>query len=694
MKRIGVDVGGTFTDLIYRDDVSGATAVHKVPSTPADPSVGTLDGIRALCAQAGVEPAAIDMLFHGTTVATNIVLQHSGARVGLITNRGFRDILHIARKKRPLNFSSYQDVPWQTHPLVQRRHRKVVSGRILADGSEHTPLDLDEVRQAARELREAGVEAVAVCLLFSFVNPSHEEAVRAVVEEEMPGVFLSVSSSVVPQYREYERFSTTALNAFIGPAVSRYVENLAAAARAADVVDEVHLMTSAGGVVTARGASSKPVSLLMSGPVAGVIAGIEYGRASGSDSVITLDVGGTSADIGVAPEGRLRMRHLLDTKVGAYDAMVPMVDLDTIGAGGGSIASIDPGGIFRVGPRSAGAEPGPVCYGRGGTEPTTTDAVLTLGYLRPTTLLGGEMQIDREAAREAIRQRIAERLDLSVEQAAMGIFQILVASMVDAISLNSVRKGYDPRDFALVPEGGAGGLFAWAIAERMQIPRVIVPRHPGVAAAVGLLTTDMRYEYPSTVWQFRSGADLERLAVEFERLEAQAREQLRADGVADGDVVLERSADCRYVGQGYELRVGVPAGPLDAEALAAFTGAFEDLHERTYFNRFEGTDVQIINVRVTGVGRVPRVEITPIESGGEDASAAATGIERVLFADAEGAAPTEHETTFYARDRLRAGNRIAGPAVIEQFDATTVIGPGQEARVDRVGHLIIERSEA
>ena len=367
MRRIGVDVGGTFTDLIYIDDEAAKVIVHKTPSTPADPSIGTVQGISELCAMAGIEPAQLDQVFHGTTVATNIVIEHNGAKVGMITTKGYRDIMHIARHKKPMNFSLWQNLPWQAFPIVRRRFRLTVNERIDKDGNVLIPLDDDEVRAQVRRLKAEQVEAVSVCLLFSFLNPEHEQRVAAIAREEFPEAFLSVSSEVIPQYREYERFSTVGLNAYVGPKVSSYIGRFDAALRAMNVKSGIHLMTSAAGVATPEGAMEKPVNLLMSGPIAGVVGGIWTGRQSGENNVITLDVGGTSADIGLAQDGKLRMKHLLDTKVGPYQAMIPMVDVDTIGAGGGSIAYIDAGGIFRVGPRSAGADPGPVAYGRGGT---------------------------------------------------------------------------------------------------------------------------------------------------------------------------------------------------------------------------------------------------------------------------------------------------------------------------------------
>ena len=693
MKRIGVDVGGTFTDLVLWDD-DGTVTVHKTPSTNHDPSIGTMDGIAVLAERAGVDPSEIEMFFHGTTVATNIVLEHNGSDVGMITTEGFRDLLHIARKKRPLNYSNYQDLPWQKWQLVPRRNRRVVPERIDAAGNVLVALDDDAVRREVRLLRERGVQAIAVAFLHAYRNPAHEQRVKAIIEEEYPGVFISLSSEVAPQYREYERFSTTALNAFIGPKTSTYIDNLAGKAKAAEVGDDVHLMTSAGGLVTSRSAADVPVSLLTSGVVAGLLGGCAIGKASGFPSVITLDVGGTSADVGVAPDGKLRMKHLLDTRIGDYHAMVPMAEVDTIGAGGGSVAMVDDGGMFRVGPRSAGATPGPACYNRGGTEPTSTDAMVVMGWLREDSFLSGAMTVVPQLAEDAVRAQIAERLGTSLEQAAMGIFTILAHSMTEAISLHSVRKGYDPRDFSLVAEGGAGPLFAWQIAEQLDIPRVIVPGHPGITSAVGLLTTDIRYEVPTTVWTSSDEPDVELIRTQMDRLSEQATAQLRADGVADEDITLERSVDCRYLGQGYELRVAAPDGEIDAEWVKHVAEAFHEVHGRTYSQRFDDKSVQLINVRVTGVGAVPHVRVPEIEQGGVDASHAIKATTKALFWERGSTEPAWHETPVYRREELLAGNTFTGPAIVEQFDSTTIVGLGQRATIDAVGHIIIERASA
>ncbi len=698
MKRIGVDVGGTFTDLIYVDDEKGTVLVHKTPSTPADPSIATVEGIATLCEMAKIKPSELDQVFHGTTVATNIVIEHNGAEVGMITTRGYRDVLHIARHKKPMNFSLWQNLPWQAFPIARRRNRLTVNERILADGSIQIPLDDREVRAAVRKLKAAQVESVAVCLLFSFLNDVHEKRVAKIVREEFPEAYISVSSEVIPQYREYERFSTVALNAFIGPKVSNYVKRFDAELRKMGVKTGVQLMTSAAGVATPKAAIERPVNLLMSGPIAGVVGGIWAGKVADEPNVITLDVGGTSADIGLAQDGKLRMKHLLDTKVGPYQAMIPMVDVDTIGAGGGSIAYIDSGGIFRVGPRSAGAVPGPAAYDQGGTEPTATDAIIALGWLRPELFLGGKKDLRVDLARKAIDSKIAKPLKMSTEEAALGIFKVLVHSMVDAIEQSSVRKGFDPREFALVAEGGGGPLFASHIAPEVGVKYVLVPNYPGITAALGLLTTDLVYEYTKTSYVMASelaanpkaSALLEK---QFAVLEKDAMKQFAADKVAKSKIRLERVVDARYEGQGYELRVDAKGGAINAAWIKDMKNRFHDIHEREFSRRFEGADVQIANIRVRAIGQMPGLKPTLAKKGTATPPQGALKLTADAWFEKAGKL-AKFKTKFYERTELRAGNHIAGPAIITQFDSTSVVPPGYTADVDKHGNLIIKYSAA
>jgi N-methylhydantoinase A/oxoprolinase/acetone carboxylase beta subunit len=690
MKRIGVDVGGTHTDLVLIDEDCGRTFVHKVSTTVGDPSIGAIEGVVELCRIAGVAPADVDYFMHGTTIATNIIIEHDGSRSGLITTEGFRDVLHIARHKRPHNFSLQLDLPWQKHELVRRRDRLTVQERICApDGEVLTPLNEDQLRQAVRTLRDAGVESIAVCFLFSFLNPAHEKRAAEVIAEEAPGLYVSLSHEVIPLYREYERFSTTCLNAYVGPKTARYLGRLDDSLRGIGLDAGLHLMQSSGGSATLDAATRRAVTLLMSGPAGGLLGGVWVGASAGHPNVISLDVGGTSADIGVAPHGQVRFKHLLDTRIGDYHAMVPMVEVDTIGAGGGSIAYIDSGGQFQVGPRSAGADPGPCCYAKGGVEPTATDCQVALGRIGGAGLLGGRLPLRADLAHAAIQERLAIPLSMSVEQAALSALKILTHSMVLAIELNSVRKGYDPRDFALVAFGGAGPLFACDIARELAIPTVIVPPLPGLTSALGLLTSDVSYDYSATRIQSLAAPDRSRIAATIADLEARAREQLERDAIAPDRTVLRRFADCRYVGQGYELRTAGGEGPIDDTFIDSLVRGFHDAHQREYGRHFPEKDVELVNLRVVGIGRIPALSPAPLDEGGPQPDPVAQrGSRRVVF-DGDGL-PLAVDATVWSRAALKAGNRIPGPAIVEQMDSTTVVPPGLEARVDAAGNLVID----
>ena len=688
MKRIGVDVGGTHTDLVLVDEATGRIHVNKVPTIAGDPARATVQGLHELAQAAGVALGSVDYFMHGTTIATNIVVQHDGARCGMITTEGFRDILHIARSKRPSNFSLQLDLPWQTHPLVARRHRLPVPERICGPhGEVLTPLDEDAVRRAARTLRARGVESIAVCFLFSYLNPDHERRAVEIVAEECPGVFVCASHEVMAQYREFERFATTALNAYVGPSTVGYVGKLEEALRENGLRCGLHLMQSNGGCATVAGVARRPVTLLMSGPVAGLIGGMWAGGLAGEPNVISLDVGGTSADIGVAVGGELRMKHVLDTRIGDYHAMVPMADVDTIGAGGGSIAYVDPGGQFQIGPKSAGAEPGPACYGRGGTQATVTDCQLLLGRVHAQEHLGGRVVLDPGLARAALQAELARPLGMTAAQAALGAIKIASHNMIQAIEVNSVRKGYDPREFALVAFGGAGPLFAFDIAAEIGIPRLVIPVYPGITSALGLLATDVGYDFARTDFQVLGNADLERMAQTWADLERAARAQLERDGIAPQRMRFTRYAECRYEGQGYEVRAPAPSGAVDESFVADLRASFERAHRREYGSVFAEKDVEVVNLCVAGVGRIddpaPR-EIAP--GAATPPASACTGMRDVVF-EIDGEV-TACASTHYERTGLLAGNRIEGPAVVTQLDATTIIPPGAEAEVDRFGNLV------
>lgn len=691
MRRIGVDIGGTHTDLVLIDEANGDLVVHKVPTSVGDLAAAALSGVEELCAKAGTSLSEIEHFMHGTTVATNIALEHNGARVGLITTDGFRDILHIARHKRPLTFSLQLDLPWQSFPLVQRRHRLTVPERIVGpNGRVERALDEEALRDAVRRLVDDGVEAIAVCFLMSFLNPVHEKRAGEIIAEMAPEMFVCLSHEVVPLYREYERFSTTALNAYVGPKTAAYLEGLAGILGDAGLRSDLRLMQSSGAAITWQAAQKQPVSLLMSGPAGGLIGGIWAGRQAGFDNVITLDVGGTSADIGVAPQGRLQFKHLLDTQLGPYNAMVPMAEVDAIGAGGGSIAYVDSGGQFQVGPRSAGADPGPCCYGKGGVEPTATDCLVVLGRIDPARFLGGRQPLDAAKAIAAVEGKLCGVLGMSGHRAALGAIKILTHSMVQAIEVNSVRKGYDPRDFALVAFGGAGPLFAVDIARALGVPTVVIPPAPGLTSALGLLASDVAYDFSQTLLTGTApeSADLERLSAAFAGLEKRARDQLRADGFPQAAIRIERIAECRYEGQGYELRAPTPPGPIDEGFLGKVRSAFDAEHDREYGDSSPDKPVTIVNIRVVGTGSIPRAEMPGIAEGTADCPPAALSSRSAVVFDTDGEVSVV-DTPRYDRDRLLAGNVIQGPAVIDQMDSTTVLAADTRAVVDRHGSLII-----
>ena len=686
MRLIGVDIGGTFTDIVLAETETNRTLTHKVSSTPDDPARAFMLGVREICAAAGVKLGAIDHIFHGTTVATNAALQYRGARSGMITTRGFRDIVHIGRHQRPQHYSIQQAIPWQDQPLVRRRYRRVVSERLAPPrGEVIVPLDEAEVRQAAAELQQAGVEAIAVCFLFSYLNPSHEQRAKAIIRAQCPQVFVTCSHEVSPQFREFERFTTTAMNAFIGPLVRDYVARLQQSLAEEGFRGEVHIMQSNGGVAPGRTISHLPVYTLMSGLAAGVLGGAWIGELAGRRDVITLDIGGTSADIGVVTDGKFAEASARDTYVAGYPILVPMIDLHTIGAGGGSIAHVDRAGAFKVGPQSAGAVPGPAAYGQGGTDATVTDANIVLGRLDVHNFLGGAMPLDKDAATRAIEQ-LAGRLGLPLLEAAEGVVAVLNSNMANAIRARTVQKGIDPRQYALVASGGAGPLHGAEVARLLGIPEVVVPPHPGINSAIGLLTTDLKYDVVRTAFLVSTAVDLERLNAELAAMHAVLDAQLEADEIDPGTATIQRFADARYVGQGYELRLSLPDDAIDAQALQGALARFHELHHQEYGHHFPQSPIELVNLRVAAIGEVPKIPAPPRPHDGSleaalirsDAAVFRVGVELGTF-----------ETKFYERGKLPLNAPIPGPAIILQVDSTTVVPPHCTAEVHESGAIVI-----
>ena len=687
MKLIGVDVGGTFTDVMYGDTESQAVAIHKVPTTPENPSQGVIQGLCEICQRFDLPRDGIDHVLHGTTIATNAVLEYKGAKTGMVTTAGYRDILHIGRHQRPQHYSIMQDIPWQDRPLVQRRHRKAVAERLTPpDGAVLIPLDEDAVRAAARELRAAGVEAIAVCFLFAYLNPAHEDRAAGIIREEYPDCFVTTSSSVSPQFREFERFTTAAMNAFIGPRVRTYVRELEGALATNGFTADLHVMGSNGGVATSAMVSERPILTLLSGPAAGVLGGAMSGGRSERKRLITFDVGGTSADIGLVVDGQFAEATARDTWIGGYPVMAPMIDIHTIGAGGGSIAHLDAGAAFRVGPQSAGAAPGPAAYGRGGFLPTVTDANVVLGRLQPGNFLGGEMNLDAGAAAKAIAS-LAEGLGMDKEAAADGVLTIINANMANAIRSRTVQKGHDPREFSLVAFGGAGPLHGVEVARDLGIPEVIIPPYPGITSAAGLLTTDLKYDTIQTEFQTSGSVDGERLSRDFDAMRDGLAAQFKTDGLDDSAIAYQRSGDLRYVGQGYELRVPIADGPINKQCLDDVFRAFEVIHTTEYGHVFADNAIEIVNIRVTGIGHMPKIEM-PVLPGGGDLTDAF--LDQVNCYFRQGGELLAMATPLYARNKLPIDQVFEGPAIVLQKDTTTVIPPGARAHAQAGGNLLIE----
>lgn len=678
--RIGIDSGGTFTDICLFDDASGQVAVWKVPSTPDDPSRAIARGTQEGTERVGAKPSEVVYFGHGTTVGTNALIQHRGVKTGLITTDGFRDLIEIGRQKRPDLYDLQVD---KAPPLVTRDLRFGVTERLRHDGSVEMPLDEEGVRQAARALREAGVKAVAIGFLYGFVRPEHEETARRIVAEEFPDAFICASHEVAPEFREYERISTAVVNAYLGPVMQGYIQRLAERLKELGVITTPHLTQSNGGVIGFDMAARLPVRTVLSGPSTGVVAAQAIGRMTGIENLITFDMGGTSSDVALLRNGEAKLAS--EATVHGYPIKAPMLDIHTVGAGGGSIAAIDSGGLLKVGPRSAGADPGPVCYGRGSTEPAVTDANVVLQTLNPTHLLGGRMPIDQALSKQAIG-RIAHKLGLEPMATAQGIISVVTANMAKAIRVISVQRGHDPRDYALVAFGGAGPLHAARLARELEMKRIIVPRNPGIGCALGLLLTDLRANFATTRLATLSEGLAPDMAKIFVGLEAQAGHWFTEEKVAPADRELKRTADLRYHGQNYELAIDVPDGPISTETVKALAEGFAEAHRRLYGFVAEGEPIQLVTYRVEAIGFVPKAEFRPEPDAGPDASPAIIGRRDVWFPEAGGFV----DCPIYDRDRLKSGNLIDGPAIIEQMDATTVLLPGMTARVEPYLNLILE----
>ena len=687
--RLGVDVGGTHTDLVLLDPASGELMVEKVSSTPANPALGVLDGIARFIAR-GVKASEIEFFAHGTTITTNALLEMRGARVGLLITKGFRAVQEVQIQARDGNLFDYffQRPP----PIAPQSLTYEIPERTDYLGNVLIALDADAVRRAARELRTAGVQSIAVCYLFSFMHPAHEEETRKLILAEFPGVNVSLSSEVLPRVREWPRMSTTLLNAYLEPVMVRYIDHLNKGLNEVGILSQQRfLMQSNGGVMPffAAMVGGRTVHTLFSGPAAGAQASAYLAREA-SQGLVTLDMGGTSCDIafieGGAPlettEGIIA-RRLVD---------VPALDMTTISAGGGSIAAIDGGGFLTVGPQSAGADPGPACYGRGGSAPTVTDADLVCGFLNPDYFLGGKQKLDVAAARTALETRVAAQLGLGILDAAAGIRRIVDMRMADEVRVFAAKRGVDLSAFTLLPFGGAGAVHAAAVANELGMRRIMVPPRPGAFSALGLLCTDVVHDYVRSEVRALAEIGADHAEDAFRQIEDKARQELAAEGMDAAKASFARELDLRYAGQGYELRTpldGLYAGQLSKDALAAARVRFDERHAQIHGHAAKERPVELVSYRLRVRVPVPKYQARE-EALPSSPPSAATAVKGTRPVHYDGR--TAIETTLYERDRLGVGATIAGPAIVEQFDATTVIPPGWTARVDGLRNLILEKS--
>jgi len=684
--RLGIDVGGTHTDLVLLDTESGDLLIEKVASTPKNPAHGVLDGI-AKYIRRGIAPSEIGFFAHGTTITTNALLEMRGAKVGLLISKGYRAVQEVQNQARDGNlFDYFYSKP---PPIAPQSLTREIPERCDCAGDVLLAMDEEAVRQAARELKAAGVESIAVCYLFSFMNPVHERRTRALISQEYPGVHVSLSSEVLPRIREWPRLSTTLVNAYLEPVMVRYIADLSAGLDASGLMTRQRfLMQSNGGVMpfSAAMAGSRTVHTLFSGPAAGAQASAFLAARDARAGLVTLDMGGTSADIAFIEGGA--PLEMTEAVIARRQVDVPALDMTTISAGGGSIAWIDRGGFLNVGPRSAGADPGPACYSRGGTEPTVTDADLVCGYLNADYFLGGAQQLDVAAARTALQAHIARPLGMDLIEAAAGIQRIVDMRMADAVRVFAAKRGVDLSAFTLLPFGGAGAVHAAAVAAELGMQRILVPPRPGAFSALGLLCTDVVHDYVRSELRPLAEITAEHAEGIFRQLEGNAREELDAEGMDPTQGSFARELDLRYAGQGYELRTpldGLFAERLTPATLVAARARFDERHAQMHGHAAKERPVEVVSYRLRLRVRVPKYAPRAEQSALSSSEAAIKGKRRISFYG------ETTDATLYERGRLAVGAAVAGPAIIEQFDATTVIPSGWDGRVDGHRNLVLQR---
>lgn len=676
--RLGVDVGGTFTDLLLFDEQSSAFWRHKTPSTPHDSSEGILAGVDAICAAAGITPADVRLFLHGTTVATNAVLEGKGARVGLVVTQGYRQMMQIARSFVPGGLAGWIVWPKPT-PMAALEDTVEIAGRMDAQGNEVRGVDDADIRAALEVLKAQGVEALTVSLMNAYLNGAHERRVADLAAEILPGVPVSLSHVVLPEMQEYERTLTTVANAAVRPVVGRYVSNLRTRLRGAGMAGRLSLLRSDGGLMSSEKSEEHPVSLLMSGPAGGVTGAIWVGKNAGIRNILTLDVGGTSTDVALIEN--LEARRVRTTEVGHLSVRASALDVKTVGAGGGSIAYVpELTGALRVGPQSAGAVPGPVAYGKGGKLPTVTDANVVLGYL-PEALLGGTFKLDREGAKAAV-QTIADALGIDLYAAARGIIDIVNENMFGALRMISVQQGYDPRDFALMGFGGAGPLHVNAVARLMGSWPAVSPVSPGVLCALGDATTRMRTETARSFSRLAGDTSLDELIAILEDMSVQTRRELAEEGVAEDEVTVTFEVDVRYAGQAFEVPMDVTLDELRAKGIAWLTDRFDTEHKRLFTFNMD-SDHEIVNLRAVALGLAPDLPAAKLPEGDGDPVQAKLR-DHELWIDGR-----MQPAVIYDRAKLESGDVIPGPAIVIEMDSTTLIESGCVATVDAVGNILI-----
>jgi len=680
--RFGIDVGGTFTDVVVQDQHSGETHFVKVDSTPRDQSVGILNGIQAAIERFGLDFKDTSQLIHGTTVATNAVLEHKGGKTVLFTTEGFGDILEVARQIRPKLYDSWARKP---EPLIPRHLIFEVPERITHDGQILKELDAEAAERLMEETSDdIQTDAVVISFLHSYKNPLHEQKIKALAERHFPNTPVFTSHEVHPLIREFERTSTVVINAYITPKIKWYLSRLVSGLKGMEFNKDFYVMQANGGMISTNTAETKGMYTILSGPAAGVLGAGRIGQLAGYNNVITLDMGGTSADVALINEGEKEI--VSSTEIGGHPLSVSTININAVGAGGGSIAWIDHGGTLRVGPQSAGSDPGPVCYDRGGMDPTVTDANLVVGVIDPNNFLGGEKKLNCQLAYRTIEERLAKPLGMSVEEVASGIIRVANACMVRAIRVISVEGGHDPREFALVAFGGAGPMHAAAVAEELNIPKVIASFAPGILSAYGCLVADVRMDYARTYIKSLKDLDLEEMKGLYGSMAQEGLDLMEKEKIEKDKISLLRSVDMKYAGQAYELSVPFPEGRIDRQTVEQMAERFHQSHERAYGYAIKSEPIEVINLRLTAVGQVAQKGMEKkAESGYRKSDTVEVARQRkVYFKD------TWHTSAIYQKEDLWVGDEFSGPAIVEGRDSTIVIHPGQKAVVDEYANIIID----